>query len=74
MHSLQDVSFLNSSLALPPFSHALMRSCLTSGGAADAVKIEITSDCVENGVTHVVSSRSRTACVLCLPLFILAGS
>ena len=34
--------------------------CLTSGGAADAVEIEIKSYCVENWFTHIVSSRSTT--------------
>ena len=44
---------------------------LTSGGAADAVEIEIRSYCVENVFTHVVYSRLTTACALCLSFLLL---
>ena len=48
-----------------------MKSCLTLGGAADAVKIEIRSYCVEYVFNHVVYSRLTTACVLCLSFIFL---
>ena len=59
MHSLQGVTF------------ALIKSCLTPGGAADAVEIEIRSYFVENGFTHDNYSRWTTACVLCLSFVFL---
>ena len=58
MHSLQGVFFL---IRHKSFSLALIRSFLTSGGAADAAEFEITSYCVEKGFTHVVSSWATTA-------------
>ena len=59
MYSFQGVTF------------ALIKSCLTSGGAPDAVEIEIRSYCVENGLTHVVYCRLTTACVHCLSFLFL---
>ena len=56
------------------FLFALIKSCLTSDGAADAVKIEIMSFCVENRFTHVVYSRLTTKQPACFIFFIHAGS
>ena len=69
MHSFQCVTFEIHYLLL--FSVALIKSSLTSSGAADAVEIEIRSYCVENGFTHVVYSRLTTSCVLCLSFLFL---
>ena len=54
MHSLQCVTSEIITIIFPPFSFALIKSCLTSGGAADAVEIEIRSYCVENWFIHDV--------------------
>ena len=64
MHSLQGVTFEIHHKPFLLFSFSLIKSCLTSGGAADAAGIEIKSYCVENGFTHIVSSRLITACLL----------